>query len=75
MTFRNAVCALGLSGLLLFLPVAQADPAEGSFRTETTCEYQGWAYEIVLTKYRYTGGQWVVISQSSHYAESCPPIE
>ncbi|MGO1071502.1 hypothetical protein [Lysobacter sp. CA199] len=71
----KTLCALTLSGLLLTLPIAQADPVEGSFYTETTCEYVGWAFEIVLTKYRYTGGQWTVISQTTSYSESCPPID
>ncbi|MEH6420243.1 hypothetical protein [Pseudomonas sp. CGJS7] len=74
-TLSKTLSALSLSGLLLFLPVAQADPAEGSFYTETTCEYVGWAFEIVLTKYRYTGGQWTVISQLTSYADSCPPLD
>ncbi|MBX9403808.1 hypothetical protein K4L06_21085 [Lysobacter sp. BMK333-48F3] len=76
MTYRNALRALGLSGLLLVLPVAaQADPAEGEIMSQTSCEDRGWAYEVVTVKYRWSGGQWVYLSQSSYYSESCPPIE
>jgi len=71
----KTLCALGLCGLLLSMPAARAEPAEGSFYTETTCEYAGGSFEIVLTKYRYTGGQWTVVSRTTHYAESCPPLE
>lgn len=76
MTYRNALRALGLSGLLLVLPVAaQGNPVEGQIMSQTSCEDRGWAYEVVTVKYRWTGGQWVYLSQSSYYSESCPPIE
>jgi len=87
MTYRNALRALGQSILLvvvllvlvlvglLLLPVAQADPVEGEIMSQTSCEDRGWAYEVVTVKYRWSGGQWVYLSQSSYYSESCPPIE